>query len=83
MQLDLEDPRIVLHRTDEWVFGPFEPYQLSGDVGRVVCPCGWVLDGPADLLSLYYAVADSVIGAATASLSDVLARVRSSPRPQG
>ena len=77
--LDLEDPRVVLHRTDEWVFGPIEPYELSGDVGRVVFPCGWVLDGPADRLSLYYGAADSVIGVATASLSDVLARVRRSP----
>ena len=79
--LDLEDPRVVLHRTDEWAFGPIEPYELSGDVGRVVFPCGWVLDGPADRLNLYYGAADSVIGVATASLSDVLARVRSSPPP--
>ena len=35
--LDLEDPRIVLRRTDEWVFGPAEPYELNGRrrAGRV------------------------------------------------
>ena len=35
--LDLDDPRVVLRRTDEWVFGPAAPYERSGDVeqGRV------------------------------------------------
>ena len=64
--LDLEDPRIVLRRTDEWVFGPAEPYELNGDVGRVVFPCGWVHDPETDLLRMYYGAADTVIGLATA-----------------
>ena len=38
--LDLDDPGTVLHRTDEWVFGPEAPYEIIGDVGRVVFPCG-------------------------------------------
>jgi len=79
--LDLEDPRIVLHRTDEWVFGPQEPYEITGDVGKVVFPCGWTLDEPSDQLTLYYGAADSVISMATASFANVLARVMSSPRP--
>jgi predicted GH43/DUF377 family glycosyl hydrolase len=79
--LELEDPRVVLHRTDEWVFGPIEPYELSGDVGRVVFPCGWTLDQAGDRLDLYYGAADSVIGIATASLGEVLARVKASPAP--
>jgi predicted GH43/DUF377 family glycosyl hydrolase len=79
--LDLEDPRIVLHRTDEWVFGPIEPYELSGDVGRVVFPCGWTLDATSGQISLYYGAADSSIALATARLEDVLARVRDSPAP--
>lgn len=80
--LDLEDPSVVLHRTDEWVFGPFESYEISGDVDHVVFPCGWILDEPEDRLTLYYGAADSSIALATAKLSDVLARVRSSPSPQ-
>ncbi len=77
--LDLEDPRTVLHRTDEWVFGPMAPYEMTGDVGRVVFPCGWVVDEPSDRLQLYYGAADSVVAIATARLSEVLAVVRSTP----
>ena len=81
--LDLEDPRRVMRRTDEWVFGPVTPYEVTGDVGRVVFPCGWVVDEAADRLDLYYGAADSAIALATARLSDVLARVRASPAAPG
>jgi len=77
--LDLEDPRILLHRTDEWVFGPAMTYELTGDVGKVVFPCGWILDEKADRLHLYYGAADTVVGLATARFSEVLSRVRDSP----
>ncbi len=79
--LDLDDPRIILHRTDEWVFGPIEPYEVSGDVDHVVFPCGWVLDPVGDQLSLYYGAADTAIAVATASLPGVLSRVMDSPAP--
>jgi predicted GH43/DUF377 family glycosyl hydrolase len=74
--LDLEDPRVVLRRTDEWVFGPVAEYEVTGDVGRVVFPCGWVVDEHADRLQLYYGAADSVVATATARLSEVLVRVQ-------
>jgi predicted GH43/DUF377 family glycosyl hydrolase len=77
--LDLEDPRVVIRRTDEWVFGPSAPYELTGDVGRVVFPCGWILDAPADRLTIYYGAADTSVAMATAAYSDVLARVMGSP----
>jgi beta-1,4-mannooligosaccharide/beta-1,4-mannosyl-N-acetylglucosamine phosphorylase len=81
--LDLVNPQIVLHRTDEWVFGPAEPYETQGDVGRVVFPCGWTVDEARDRLTLYYGGADTVIGAAEATFSEVLARAMSAPRPPG
>lgn len=81
--LDLEHPETVLRRTDEWVFGPIASYEMIGDVGRVVFPCGWVVDEEADRLNVYYGAADSVVGLATASMSDVLALVRASPEPGG
>ncbi len=68
--LDLEDPRRVLRRSDEWVFGPTETYERIGDVGDVVFPCGWVLSG--DRLRIYYGAADTSVGMATASLSEIL-----------
>jgi beta-1,4-mannooligosaccharide/beta-1,4-mannosyl-N-acetylglucosamine phosphorylase len=80
--LDLEDPRQVLHRTDEWVFGPSESYEQTGDVGGVVFPCGWIHDPTTDELRIYYGAADSAIALATATLSDLVAYVRSCPRPE-
>lgn len=76
--LDLEDPRVVLGRMDEWAFGPAAPYEIIGDVGRVVFPCGWTLDDEGERLSVYYGAADQVVGLAQASLSEVLTRVRES-----
>jgi predicted GH43/DUF377 family glycosyl hydrolase len=70
--LDLDDPGTVLARTDEWVFGPKEPYERGGDVPGVVFPSGWVLDQDGDSIRMYYGAADTVVGVATASLARLL-----------
>jgi predicted GH43/DUF377 family glycosyl hydrolase len=77
--LDLDDPRKVLRRTDEWVLGPAAPYERSGDVNKVVFPTGWVLDPATGVLSLYYGAGDSAIALATANIEDVLALMRTLP----
>lgn len=77
--LDLDDPRRVLRRTDEWVFGPQAPYERGGDVNKVVFPTGWVLDEATGTLSLYYGAGDSVIALATANLAAILALMRTVP----
>lgn len=68
--LDTNDPRRVLRRADEWIFGPEEAYERQGDVADVVFPCGWVVEG--DELRIYYGAADSSMALATASVSEVL-----------
>lgn len=68
--LDLEDPRRVIARSDQWVFGPEEDYEVYGDVDKVVFPCGWVVQG--DEVRMYYGGADKCVALATASLSDLL-----------
>lgn len=68
--LDKHDPAKVLRRTDEWVFGPREPYERSGDVADVVFPCGWVLQ--QDQLRLYYGGADTCVALATANIGEVI-----------
>lgn len=70
--LDLEDPRKVLARSNEWVFGPLAPYEQAGDVPNVVFPCGWVLEDDRDSIRMYYGAADTCIGVATASVADLL-----------
>ncbi len=69
--LDRDDPSRVLARSTEWVFGPQEPYERSGDVGNVVFCCGWTLVGGE--VRIYYGAADTSICVATASLDDLLA----------
>ena len=80
--LDLDNPRVVLRRTDEWALAPTAPYERSGDVNKVVFPTGWVLDEGSDTLSLYYGAGDSVVALATARLGDVLDHMRQAARPQ-
>ncbi len=75
--LDREDPSRALKRTDQWIFGPEESYERSGDVGNVVFPCGWILKG--DELRVYYGGADSCVAIAIARLSDVLDFLKDSP----
>lgn len=79
--LDLHDPTIVLRRGEDWVFGPREGYELSGDVHQVVFPTGWTLDPATKELLLYYGAADTVVAVARAGLDEVMARVRSSLGP--
>ena len=79
--LDLEDPRRVLRRSDEWVFAPETPYEREGDVGGVVFPCGWILDQPGGTIRLYYGGADTCLALATAQLSDVLSYLGACPVP--
>lgn len=79
--LDLEDPRRVLRRSDEWVFAPELPYERQGDVNGVVFPCGWILDKASGAVRIYYGGADSCVALATAHLSELLEYVRKCPGP--
>ena len=72
---DLEDPARILARTDEWVFQPERDYEITGDVDRVVFSCGWVAEG--EEVRMYYGGADTCIALATASLGELLQKVRS------
>lgn len=69
---DLHTPERCLKRSNEWVFGPEEAYEQSGDVGYVVFPCGYTLAPDDDTLHLYYGAADSSIALATGSLRAIL-----------
>ena len=68
--LDLKDPTKVLSRTTDAIFEPKEDYELTGQVGNVVFPCGAVVRG--DTIFIYYGGADSVIDVASISLKELL-----------
>lgn len=60
--LDHDDPRRILARSEEPVFGPETPEELVGVVGNVVFPTA--IDERADGFDVYYGMADSRIGVA-------------------
>lgn len=69
---DLENPEICLRRGDEWIFAPEEPYELFGDVDKVVFPCGHTILPDGDTIRVYYGAADTSIALATGSLKALL-----------
>ncbi len=70
---DAVHPDICHLRSDEWVFGPEAPYELNGDVGHVVFPCGYTIDADADTVNMYYGAADTSIALARTSIRELLA----------
>jgi predicted GH43/DUF377 family glycosyl hydrolase len=70
--LDLEEPTRIIRRGDEWVMSPREPYEIIGDVGYVVFPCGQVVDEVTSEIRLYYGAADTSIAVAFGNVAEVL-----------
>ncbi|MEK7766890.1 MAG: glycosidase [bacterium] len=71
--LDRADPGRCLLRGAEWLFGPEESYEIHGDVGKVVFPCGWTVEPDGDTVRLYYGAADTSVAVATGSVRALLA----------
>jgi hypothetical protein len=69
---DLEAPEICLIRGDEWIFSAEKDYELVGDVGNVVFPCGHTVLPDGDTLRLYYGGADHCIALGTTRISSLL-----------
>jgi len=68
--LDLQNPRKAIARAKRWVFTPEADYERQGLIPNVVYTCGAFLRG--DEVWMYYGGADTVVGLATAKLSDLL-----------
>ncbi len=77
--LDLEEPWRVIKRSEEWIFGPKEPYEFIGDVSGVVFPTGAVVNKEKNELRLYYGAADSSVCVAFAKMNDILEYLNSCP----
>jgi predicted GH43/DUF377 family glycosyl hydrolase len=69
---DLDMPERCLMRSDEWIFGPQEPYEQFGDVNNVVFPCGYTIAPDGDTIHLYYGAADTSIALASGSICSLL-----------
>jgi len=75
--LDLKNPRKIIKRSEQPIFEPQEPYELTGliDIAKgrnpkVIFCNGAVLTG--DTLKIYYGAADSVVCTATAPLKEII-----------
>lgn len=79
---DLQNPDRCLKRGDEWIFGPEEPYELHGDVGNVVFPCGYTIAPDGDTIRLYYGAADTSIALATGNVHSMLEWLEQQPQTQ-
>jgi predicted GH43/DUF377 family glycosyl hydrolase len=62
----------IIRRGDEWVMSPREPYEIIGDVGNVVLPCGQVVDEVTGEIRLYYGAADTSIAMAFGNVAEIL-----------
>ena len=68
--LDLNDPTIVISRTEEPIMVPTEKYETSGFFGDVVFTNGHIVCG--DRLTIYYGASDEFVCGADFSISEIL-----------
>lgn len=70
--MDLNDPVKILGMTRSHILAPLEPYEQCGKVPNVVFVCGAIADYDKDRIRVYYGGADTCIGLATGSLSELV-----------
>jgi predicted GH43/DUF377 family glycosyl hydrolase len=69
---DKDNPQNCLIRSQSWMFGPAAPYEIAGDVGYAVFPCGYTVAEDGDTIRFYYGAADTCICVATGSIKQML-----------
>lgn len=72
MLLDLENPEKIIGLTKSAILAPYEPYEFHGIVPNVVFPAGAIANFKEDEIRLYYGCADTYVGLATGSLSELI-----------
>jgi beta-1,4-mannooligosaccharide/beta-1,4-mannosyl-N-acetylglucosamine phosphorylase len=70
--LDLEDPTKLIGKTNSHILSPCEIWEQNGVVPNVVFACGAIPDYEEDRIRVYYGGADTSIGLAQGSLSELI-----------
>ena len=70
----LDDPTKIIMRTDEPILSPETSYEKEGFFGDVVFTCGTICDD--EKVMIYYGAADDKICLATASISEILSKLK-------
>ncbi len=73
--LDLNDPSIVLARSEEPLMQPLAEYERTGFFGHVVFTNGHILHPDGDQLTIYYGAADEHVCAADFSIKEILSQL--------
>ena len=81
--LDKDRPWIVKERGRFYVFGPEEPYELTGDVPNVTFPCATLTDPATGRIAIYYGAADTVTGLAFTTVDELFSYMRKYPMNVG
>lgn len=74
--MDLENPFILIGRTDAPIMIPTETYETTGFFGNVVFSNGHVLSADGDTLTIYYGAADTCICGATCSVKEIISHMQ-------
>ena len=70
--LDKDNPATVKYRSQPYLLGPAEAYELAGDVPNVVFPCAALHDLEKDQIAIYYGAADTVTALAFGKISEIV-----------
>ncbi|MBQ6034102.1 MAG: glycoside hydrolase family 130 protein [Ruminococcus sp.] len=69
--LDINEPSRVLHRCENYLLAPEEDYEERGFVPNVCFPCAALTDAGSGRIALYYGCADSYVGVAFTTVTEV------------
>lgn len=73
MLLDLDDPSIVIARSEKPIMEPIAEYEQTGFFGNVVFTNGHIVDG--DIITIYYGASDEFVCQASFSIKDILTQL--------
>lgn len=68
---DLENPKIIIGRSDEWILQPEDPWEVVGYVHNVVFTCGAIPEDDGTI-KIYWGGADTVMCAGTAKIDELV-----------
>jgi beta-1,4-mannooligosaccharide/beta-1,4-mannosyl-N-acetylglucosamine phosphorylase len=71
--LDIDEPSVVLKRTNNFLLTPEMPYEETGFVPNVVFPCAALSDAKTGRIAIYYGSADTYVSLAFTTIEKVMA----------
>jgi len=70
--LDIDEPWKIIGQSKGWILTPDAPYEFMGNCQNTIFSCGAIADYEKDLIRIYYGAADTCIGLASGSLSELV-----------